>query len=116
MYLANWNDDAMANTERRWFPVMFQREAMCHGRIVTVNPKEDADQDRCENQYNPGTITEFRNRKHAHHNPCADSAKSITEHLQEPAFFIAQIMCMLCCSIVLGVELSCAPPATRHPC
>src|SRR4026209_1363771 len=86
------NDDPMTQCIRRGFAIVFQRELGRHSCIMPVNPKKDADHNRCKDQDNPGTVTEFCNCKNKHDDRRAKGAKPIADHLEKPASFITQYM------------------------
>src|SRR4029079_8713753 len=86
---------------------------------MSMDPKENADHHGRKDQHNPGSIAEFCDRKNKHDNGCAERAKPIADHLQEPALFITQDMSRFVCSIrrsAIWLKTSRAPPAARHPC
>src|SRR3990170_2291562 len=111
MHIADRDNHPVPHVIRRRFSIFFKRETLRQPRIMPMNPEENSDHNRCEDQHNPCAISEFCNGKHEHHDGCAECAESIAEHLDEPAFFISQIMGMHAYSI-FRVEAARTPPAT----
>src|SRR5688500_5616934 len=105
----------MASLARRQSAELFQREMRCKVFVMMVDGKEHFNQQWNNDEHHPGAITELGDGKYDHDDGGTERSKSVAEHLEKPAFFITQVMCMFRCCIC-GVEMPCTPPAARHTC
>src|SRR5512133_2829094 len=117
MHCADWNEDTMTDVIRRWLAVAIKRECVCYICVMAVNPKKNTDQDRREDENDPGPVTELRDGKDQHDKAGTQRAKSIAEHFDEPVFFVMQFMARMLLAVrirLVWVQSSGTPPAPCH--
>src|ERR671919_219416 len=81
MNIADGNNDTMTDIIWRWFTVLFERETARYTRIMTANPKQDADENGSDHQNNPRAIHKFSYDKNEHDNSCTNCSHTACDHL-----------------------------------
>src|SRR5215211_1520796 len=81
--------------------------------VVTVNRKEQPNEQRDDDQNDPGALSEFGNGKDQHDDSRTEGTKPVNEHLMLPAFVIRQLRPMTGHLFPL-FQATNSPPAPCH--
>ena len=100
---------------RRRFPEILQGEAAGKPLVVFMDRLQQQDQNRDQDQNDPGSLKELGDGEDHYHDGGAQGAETVDDHLQLPLRLMAQRGTAFF-NLGAGPEVPDLPPAARHAC